>query len=313
VQLDVHVKLHEDGRATVTERLAFSRGILEQDAGSPGGWNLEKSLGREAALERAACFGEGARLTSHRSSSTTDGGIEAVSVYDLAHVHSFRFLPPFPAMKGHTNGLLRLTVEPCYSTRWASPDQPGWMALQIGTINVPKHGRPKGNVTRGASPKELQSVRDLHPLLKELIRGFHLKVTVEAYDVLIGGINAAGPQKGLAVYHTARGTRVPTRVKTLLDISDQNLDRNGRNILENEEIMLDVLRGDFGGPGIRAELDRFRKYGPQLFHYNPRLPFLYEDGMDWQTCRVCFRPSPYHFKQYFDGKPESQGGNVKGK
>ncbi len=308
VQMEVHVKLHEDGSATVRERIWFSKLILEQANPTAEATDLKQELTREAAIQRGSLLADGAKLESHQTSATEEGA-ESVAIYKVDDIEDLRFHAPFPAVKGHTNGSLHFTIEPCYSTRWASPDEPGYMALHVKTENIPNHQAPKTHVYRGISPKDLQMIREQIPLFKEMLRGFRFKFQVEAYSDFIVGKK----HSGLPAYLSVRGTSEPTAVSTIIDISDSDIDRNGRNILENEEVMVDVVRGDFGGPGIRAELDRYKKYRPQEFHFVPRVPFLYEDGLTWQTARRCFKPSEFHYKKYFDGKTKSQGGNVEGK
>ena len=52
VQLDTVIRLHEDGSATVTERLGFSRRLLDMAKDEKRSSALERFLTKEAAVER---------------------------------------------------------------------------------------------------------------------------------------------------------------------------------------------------------------------------------------------------------------------
>ena len=177
VQMEVHVKLGEDGSATVRERLWLSRQLLEEFNPSADARDLRDELSRGAAIKRAAMMAEDARLVSHQRTEREDGS-ESVAVIRVNDIQALRFQAPFPAVKGHTDGFLHFVVEPCYSTRWASPDQPGYMALHVKTAGIPRHQRPKTRVPRGITPKEIQQLRELRPTFKEMLRGFRFRFQV---------------------------------------------------------------------------------------------------------------------------------------
>ena len=61
VELDTHVRLEQDGSATITEKLVFSRRLLDLDTGKNGGLRLEDLLSK-AAVERRIPLGRLGRV-----------------------------------------------------------------------------------------------------------------------------------------------------------------------------------------------------------------------------------------------------------
>jgi len=300
LQLDVHVKLNDDGSATITEKLSFSRRLLDQEVGADKK-ELRSLLDKETALKRMQHMGRGTTLVSHDLQEAPQGGLQAVAVYKIPDINDFRFVPPHLALPAHPQRYFRISVEPCYSQRWASPDKPGMMAAHFSVTDAPR--QKEAAPAKPLTPLELQQLRELQPLFRDLIKGFRVKFCFEAYNPL----HCGSPQyPGIVV---DRETKIHSPCWWFIDFSDQNLDSLGNNILDNEEILLEILRGDFAGPNIMAQVG-CRDYSFAHLH-DSKVPLFYPDGMSWLVCRRTFEPSKFHFKKYFDGKPVSQGGNVK--
>ena len=167
-------------------------------------------------------------------------------------------------------------------------------------------GRPARVVAvdDAATPADLQSLRQLQPVLKEILQDCRLKITFEAYNPLWSG-TAQYPGQ----VHK-RGTIEPSNVYTLIDVSGENLDLLGRSVLENEEVMLDLLKGRPEGPNLNG-LVLSRQGNVLSANNDPRLPLYYVGGLDWTSQCRRFAALEFHRKKYFDGKLVSQGGSVK--
>jgi len=299
-QMDVNVRLTPTGGAEITERLVFSRTQLEQEAGLPDGARLQDLLSKDRAVKRAERMGTGCRLVRHEITRTADAGLEAVAEYAIPDINDLRYLPPMFGSAEHAASELRFEVGPSYAMRHASPDAPGWMYVEFsvrksgGVLrdNVPADSVPE------ATPAELQAARELIGAAKDLLKDSRIRITFEAYDVLWYG------SRQYTRKLNAPGTRSPTNKYVLIHCSGKDLDAVGRSVLDNEELMLELLRGDYAGANIRRHADW------QRARSDPRAPTFYTPGLTWQNCRLRFAPSEYHYKKYFDGKLVSQGGNV---
>lgn len=298
MELHVHVKLNEDGSARITERMRFSRRLLDRKQTAPNGESLVSCLSKANAEARAKQMGSAVRLIKHEQKELEDGSQESVAVFAAPDLNGIRLHAPFLGLKGHQKGHLQCVVEPCYRHRWASPDQPGWMAVHFHRRGFP--GQPKakkGERPVGPSPKELQRYRDFIPALADTLKDFHVKLTFESYNDLL-----AGYKHGMR-WVKKRGTGITTGEYILLDLSGKKIDRWGQPILESEEAMVEVMSGHFGGPNVKAQLGRMS--------HSSRAPLLFPLGLAWYNWRRAFKPSAYHYKKYFDGRPVSQGGNMK--
>jgi hypothetical protein len=320
-QLSVDVRLREDGGAEVREELRVARRLLEQEAGLPGGKRYRDMLTQQAAARRAEFMGKGVKLTSFQAQDTLDGGLQAVAVYTIPDINNLRILAPFFGLAGHQDSYLKMEVGPSYGTRWASPDMPGWMYVHFSMVadaGAPNRRTPASapagrrgpakplDAPDAATPADLQALRELEPVLKETLQDCRLKITFEAYNPLWAG-SAQYP----GVVHK-RGTSEPTNVYTLIDVSGENLDLVGRSVLENEEVMLDLLKGRPEGPSLNGLVLSTSDKGYTLnSRHDPRLPFYYVRGLNWTSERLRFAPSEFHVKKFFDGKLVSQGGSVK--
>ena len=78
----------------------------------------------------------------------------------------------------------------------------------------------------------------------------------------------------------------------LLEFSAQNLDQEGRSVLDNEELLLDLMRGDLGSPRICGLVGGFWQKN--------RVP-VYRPVGRWGAIYVL--PSHFHYMRFFDGKP----------
>jgi len=300
-RLDVHIKLNADGSAEITERLMFSRTQLEQEVSLPGGPRLEEFLTKARSLKRAAQMGSGCKLVRHEVRKTGDAGIESVAVYRIPDINDLRYLPPFFAAPQQAASVLRIKVGPSYAPRHAAPDRPGHMYVDFSMQRTrPAAAETPADGTRsGATPADLQALRELAPVAKDLLKDSRIRITFEAYSPLWYGTYK------YPYVLTVPGTQSPTGTYYLINCSGADLDALGKKILDNQEVMLELLRGDYAGANIQRHAGSGRGWS------NPKAPTFYTPELTYGTRRLRFAASAYHYKKYFDGKLVSQGGNVK--
>ncbi|MFO7899065.1 MAG: hypothetical protein R6V58_08395, partial [Planctomycetota bacterium] len=119
LQIETHVKLHEDGSATITERVQFSGRLLEaQDKGDPKR-DLADLLEKKTIEERVKHMGKGAKLVSHEIRDAARGARECVSVVRIPDIADFQYVSPFFGKKDY-GGQKKLVckVYPLYKSSW---------------------------------------------------------------------------------------------------------------------------------------------------------------------------------------------------
>jgi hypothetical protein len=112
-----------------------------------------------------------------------------------------------------------------------------------------------------------------------MLSGFAVKVTFESFAPL-----------GMRMYYRYRNQQASTREFDLIDWSDRNLDPSGSSILENEEVMLETVRGRFDLPNFLTATGEAGS--------NATLPLYHAHGIP----EIYFRPSAQMFKTHFEGK-----------
>ncbi|KKK62010.1 hypothetical protein LCGC14_3008610, partial [marine sediment metagenome] len=166
--------------------------------------------------------------------------------------------------------------------RHATPDYPGYMYVQFTMQRTKSGSAPAAKAAdekvATATPADQQALRELIPVARGLLKGGRLRITFEAYGNLIWGTYPY--VRAL----TTPGTRSPTNKYALINCSGSDLDAQGKGILDNEEVMLELLRGDYAGANIRAHADWRRARA------DPRAPTLYTPDMSWQNSRLVFKP-----------------------
>ena len=234
MQLDTHVKLNEDGTVTITERLRFSRRLLDL-SGKEGSENdIASLLKKEAAEERAKHLGKGAVLISHEIKDVEGGARESVAVYKIDDLNELIYVSPFAAYKDYaTNNTARFHIYPVVETSWVGCDA-GDVAVTLRPLNPPKsqpHPKDGEPLPPVPPPADSQMLRDLQPMLRDVLKDFKVRLTFECYAPI------RFSQLGL------RGQGAGTTSIDFINFSDKDLDRFGGNFLENEELMLDLSRG----------------------------------------------------------------------
>jgi len=281
-QIDTRVKVHEDGSATITERIRFSRRLLDLARMRKADKDLETYLGKERVLERVKQMGEGAELVSHEIRDAEQGARECVSVIKIPDLNNLRYVSPFLDnyhYPKHT--MLKFSLTPCYeSPHWGL--WPGQMAVRVSpTTSERAPRRAEGEESPAPpTPVDLQVFRDLKPVFRDMLQGFKVRLVFESYAPI-------GLARG---YYYYRGQKSATKQYDLIDFSSKDLDRLGYDFLGNEEIMLELLRFQLAGDNLMATI----KQHPN----NPNVPVYHTQGIP----PIAFRPSRPLFDRHFKGK-----------
>lgn len=282
LQIETKVKLNEDGSATITERIRFTRQLL--DLAGERKPELLALLGREAVLERMKQMGQDLVLVKHEVRDAEGASKECFSEFKVDDLNKFRYVSPWLAYADHPeNQAIKFELVPLYS--WIT----GNMAVYLrylknprGQPPAPKDGRAPG----GRTPEDLQVYRELGPIARDMLSGFRIRLSFESYAPVHVGPGVRGESAGATAVD-------------LLDISDANLDTEGGAFFENEEVMLELTQLQFGGPNVARHVYSFQS--------NETLPVFVPLGgaNEWAWQRggpIVFAPSRQLFDKHFAGK-----------
>jgi hypothetical protein len=280
LQVDTRVKVNKDGSATVTERIQFSRRLLDLAEKQKAGKNLERFLSKEHILERVGQMGKGAKLVRHEVRDGEKGARECVSVIQIPDLSNLRYTSPFLASSDYPkHTVLAFSLRPILKSHWHYQYWAGRMAVHVGPATK---GRPSrgGAPAKPMTPAQLQVFRDLRPVFRDILQGFRVRLVVESY----------APVYLARGYFRYRGERSATREYDLVDFSWKDFDRYGRDFLNNEEIMLELLRFQLSGGDLMATIKQHAA--------NYSVPVYHPHGIP----AIVFRPSRELFDRHFKGK-----------
>jgi len=182
LQVDTRVKINEDGSATITERVRFSRRLLDLARMRKGGGDLESYLAKARVLERVGQMGDGAKLVSHKIRDAEGGAHKCLSVIHIPDLNNLRYVSPFlDHYRYPKHTVLEFSLTPCYQ----SPHYglwPGEMAVRVSPATSERAPRrPEGHqAPPPPTPAELQVFRDLRPIFRDMLQGFKLRLVVES-------------------------------------------------------------------------------------------------------------------------------------
>jgi len=273
LQIETHIKLNEDGSAKITERIFLSDRLLDR-AGAKRA-EFAALLGKARLLERMKNMGEGVTLVSHKTNEGGDGWMESVAEMTIPDLNNFRYMSPWLAYGGYAeNNTIRVSLKPLYKSSGDGPA--GSMAVHFTPTKRPGNGKAPPALT----PLQQQVYRDIAPVLKDMLKGFRVRLTFESY----------------ARVSTRLGLReVGSPIVDVIDVSDTDLDRGSGLFFANEEIMLELARLDFGGPNVAGNVQRASTLPVFLPHGGRSM---------WHTGgkSTHFRPSKALFERHFKGK-----------
>lgn len=287
LEIETRVKIRADGGATVTERVRFSQRLLDLDAELPGGKKVAALLSREAVLRRMQRMGEGIRLVRHEVADGPGGAKDSTAVFDVADVGKLRYVSPFPAFLDFAaNNVIEFQTVPVYEGTWWGR-KAGDIAIVLKHSRPPQAAQPVGDNAPpppGPKPRDMQMLRQLQPVFQDMAQGLRLRLTVEAYC----------PLRNTGFGH--RGRRAGVSEADLIDFSYDDLDNFGDKFLANEEVMLDILRGDLGSRNIVQHTKNFPN--------NHTLPVFLPAGSAYGGARpeIYLPPSRELFQQHFEGQ-----------
>lgn len=278
MQVETHVKLHKDGSATITERMRFSSRLLDLERTEKADAMISRLLAKEYATQRAGMMGKGTTLVSQKITPSENGSKESIAVYKIPNLNNFQFVSPYLSTREYANhSIIKCKMFPIYQTTWYGR-LAGQMGVQFYTgSKVPRP--PKDYKPKVPSPQELQVFRELQPIFEDMLKDFSVKLTFESYAAV-----------RFRQYYRYRGQAARTKRYDLIDFSDKSLDNYGTSFLGNEEIMLELLRGHFGGGNVSRHT---RNHATNL-----TLPVYHGSN----TPEIYFNPSKIHFDKLFEGK-----------
>jgi hypothetical protein len=254
LQIETAIELHPDGSGTVTERLSFSRRLLKMAENAPKERQLFPLLTKEAALERMKRMGKGIRLVKHETRERADGGLESVAVFKIDYLGDLIYVSPFmnalPATKE-----LKVSLRPRLHYRWKTRTLPSDSKLYIYFSESRPQARKGADAEAknrpGAAsgkaetpfkpppdtPRGLQAYRELAPVFADILEGLHLRLTFKSYCPIDGHQGRYKPRVPL------RNADANPKIADLINFSSKDLDRHGGRFVQNEEVMLALLRG----------------------------------------------------------------------
>ncbi|MCX7806501.1 MAG: hypothetical protein N3A38_15140 [Planctomycetota bacterium] len=222
------IRLDEDGGGRVTETLGFASRLLRLEARLPEakGRKIADLLTRERVEERAKAMGEGVSVEDWKLEDTPEGGKRMTTVYRFKDINKLT-LCMFPM--GH--GWDRYDMKFEYSVS-NNPKAP-WIHLACVYENMIKHQdvTPGWHADRRTLPtvseQEMQDIRRLLPVFKDMIRGFRLTVRLEVYELS----KWASYTRGRAICAHANHISMTGGRETLLDVRDMDLIANDDALL----------------------------------------------------------------------------------
>ncbi len=283
LQIETNIQVHEDGSATLTERVRFSRRLL--DLASDKSNSLAGLLNKESALERMGRMGTGLKLVSHQVRDAEGASRESLTVYKVADLNNLEYVSPWPDLADFsTNNQIKFTMQPLYKCGssggqvWA-----GQIRIAIQHIKAAKRTDYRNeDQIKPPRPVDLQVYRDIGPVFQDLMKDFMVKLTIDAYCPLV-------PSSGSP---PIRDLRAGARTVDLINFTSKDLDSWGGTFLGNEELMVELFRFNLDGKNINTHVRGYVS--------NKTLPVIMSRGRG--NTSVYVRPSRILFDRYFKGK-----------
>ena len=287
VQIEMTIQMHEEGGATITERVRFSKRLEELDSGAPPEKKLVRLLQRQAAEQRMKRMGKGVTLASHKVAELQDGSHESVAIYKIPDIEDLRLPNPY-LDQAPPSRMMRLRFSPIYKFVH-SYHRVGDLMLYLVPAERPEREPRKEDEAPppGPTPAELQALRDLQPVFVDLVEGLELELRLIATRPIC--------------YGHVRDMRAGSRTITLFSFTDRDLDAYGQRFIENEELMLSLVR-------LRMNAENLTDH-TQDFARNLTLP-VFRGRKPYASGRFRIKPTRHLFEKFYAGRPRSQGGDV---
>lgn len=284
IQIETRIKMLEDGTTRVTERVQLSQRLLDL-AGGPKG-EYAKLLSKERLLERVKDMGEGVTLMRHDLRENGDGSLESVAELAVQDLNTFRYASPWPTASDYAeNGFIKTSIAPCLRTGYYNHPRAGQIVVNFAIQKgAPKKTPPAAGApaAKAPTPRDDQVYRDIAPVIRDTLKGFHLRVTFESY----------------AAVHSPLGVRGSGATAIdLLDVSDADLDQWGGSFFENEEVMLELARWNLVGTNVLRHVE-----GSDRNLTVPVFMPMASWKRYWTEGSVAFAPSRALFEKHLAGK-----------
>jgi hypothetical protein len=280
MQIETHIELKPDGSAVITERLRFSRRLLAYRDRAGKDLDVARLLTREAALKRMASMGDATKLAKHEVKNLPNGDRESIATFTVADINTFQYVSPWLGYADYpANNVVKCVLKPAYKSHHYNLRRAGDMYVNFIHTKPARKERGKGKdlpLPTGRSPLEMQAYRNLGPLFRDAMKGFHVRLTFESYAPI-------------------RKSKLGRRTRKQIDVinfSWRDRDTHDLPFLENEEALLDLVRWDFTSGDIGSQVA-----GAPA---NRTVPvFVATAASRWD---IPFAPSRYFFDKYFKGK-----------
>jgi len=282
LHLDIAIQLHDtDGGGTITERIMVTRALRDLCARGGNPNLLATYLTKDAAEERAKRFGKGTVVTTHAARTLSGGELESVTVYTIPNFNDLLITTPYlkgsPASQHyirvgadttpkHKDGRRNMNFGYCY------------MNIRSGFEAAKEAHVPPAATLPLPTPLDRQIYRDLRPVIADLLEDLHIRMTVEVPTRFIGG--------------AIRGIQNGPKKATLFEWSGSH-HAGGVPLLENEEIMIEILRQGLDSPLIEENICR-------QFLGNSRVPVL-RAGSYRDSASFKFLPTKHIVNTSFGG------------
>jgi hypothetical protein len=274
LQVELTVALHEnDGGATVTERIRISRKLQDACTNDKDLRAILAPTKRAAALERAKTLAADAKLVSHKTETLPDGSLESVAVYRVAELTKIQIPNPYP----HLWPLKKRTYLVVHRAKVKKGQRLPHMALSIRQERRDRTRYGDGITRKSTSPADRQMLRDLQPVLCDMLSDFEFTVRARVPTRFTGG--------------RVRDVLEATDTMTILSFSGRNGDARGGRFIENEEIFPALLE-------IDRESGVIHNNSRTAYERNYSVPVLRDNRFGSFT----FFPTRYYADKYLDGK-----------
>mgnify|MGYP006283478967 CR=1 FL=1 len=276
MQVDIMVEMHDkDPGATITERIRVTRKLLDVCPAGEKRKKLLSHLSKESAQTRLKKMGKGIQLKSHKQDKLPDGSMQSIAVYTIPELRHLRIPNPFvhshpPAARANIN----------YGAAKYKGKLTGRMWLKSRVTNKKNH-YPKALIQKVHTPLDRQILRELKPIIVDMISDFQARIRLKVPTRFSGGY--------------VRNIKEAPKVTTLFSLSGTDLDRYGNGFFENEEIMLALLQMDFNAPDILKHTGTFPN--------NSSVPVLRAHGYGLRGAwAFSIHPTTYQRRKYLQKK-----------
>jgi hypothetical protein len=293
LEIESRIIIQEDSSAIIKESIRIHKELLDytDDTGQP---IVMAYLEKSACEDRAKLFGTGAVLRSHSIKNLNDGVKLMEAEYSIPDIQDLCITNPYLCYVNYKDaGSIKFDFKPLYEWSNGRVGFPGEMSLMFvsekkGLGQVLNKGESR---LKPPSPQVLQKYRDLQPAFKILMKEFKISFVLECYAPIV---------------RTAFGLRnASSSPKTceILSFSGANYDFDGGLLLDNDEIMHEILRQNFGDLNITKTAGSFAQ--------NNSTPVIPDSGSAYSPRGMygigvvggfSFRPSKQMFQKYFVGK-----------